>query len=226
MDSSEEAQPKLKYITLIMASAIVVSALVAGGGVYAYQKSQADTTQKDLQAQIDSLKSHVAESKSVMATATPVPSAMASATVTTSTKAVYSNTKYGYSFEYPSNSLQLTAGAGNTGDLVITPTAEGVNVSKKGDSVGNGVFYVSIPGIQLTPASIRGQFGATKAENLSVTATTIGGVSGYKAVISGDSSVVSNFYFIKNVAGTVLELTAVISSSDAQGVLGSFKLAK
>jgi len=80
--------PRPKSTAPAIIAAIVISALITGGGVYAYQKQQGDATQKDLQAQIDTLTAQVNSPKKVAATATPTPTPTPSPTASTSPKAV------------------------------------------------------------------------------------------------------------------------------------------
>ena len=56
MDFSEVKVLESNKLILTIIAAGLIAALVAGGGAYAYEKSQADATQKDLQAQVNSLK--------------------------------------------------------------------------------------------------------------------------------------------------------------------------
>jgi hypothetical protein len=60
----------------MVVAGVVVAALVAGGGVFAYEKKQQNDSNKDLQAQIDTLKAQLA--------ASPTPTATASATASPS----------------------------------------------------------------------------------------------------------------------------------------------
>jgi outer membrane murein-binding lipoprotein Lpp len=110
MESFESDAPKSNRIVPAVTAAVLVSALVAGSGVYAYQRRQADSQKNDLQAQIDTLKNQVEESKAVMATSTPLPTAMASATPTSSPASdatanwkTYRNNELGFTIKHPSN---------------------------------------------------------------------------------------------------------------------------
>ena len=60
-----------KNLILIIVS-VLATALVVGGGVYAFQRSQQATSQQNLQSQIDTLKSQLASANAV----TPAPSAV------------------------------------------------------------------------------------------------------------------------------------------------------
>ncbi|MEI6478185.1 MAG: hypothetical protein WCO52_04325 [bacterium] len=84
-----------------MAALILIPALVAGGGTYAYQRNQQTKSENDLQAQITTLKGKLA------ATPTPSPTASATAVIstpdtTTATWTTYTNATYGFTFKYPS----------------------------------------------------------------------------------------------------------------------------
>lgn len=114
LTSSQTAGNKL---VPIVTSSALIAALVAGGGVYAYEKSQRDTAQANLQSQIDSLKMQVATkaSSSPIATASPLATATPSATSSPSATAdptagwkTYTEQSAGITFKYPSD---LTAGS-------------------------------------------------------------------------------------------------------------------
>ena len=214
-----ETKPAARPIVIGVLAAVLAAA-ITGGSVYAAMHKRAADDKKTLQAQVDSLKTQVA----ALPTAMPVPSASPVATASPATQTTYTNTKYGYSFEYDATANDITASAGNSDAVAISPTAEGVNVFPTGTGVGKDIFMVSAPGIELTTAAIGGQFGATKKENLSITPVTVAGASGYKAHISGDASVVSDFYFLKNKAGTTLELTVAKNNDAASAMLTSFLL--
>ena len=74
---AEPVSKPTNFVPIIVGS-VLVAALAAGGGVYAYQKSQSDKTQADLQSQITSLQ----QAKTITASATPAPSAVPTSTTT------------------------------------------------------------------------------------------------------------------------------------------------
>ena len=140
MDSFETELPRPGRLVPSITIAILTLALVAGGGIYAYQKSQSDITKKDLQSQIDSLKNQVTESKKVFATSTPIdvssPSPVAIATTTTDTTSVlktYSNTSLGFSLKYPS-----------TMNAYFTSDTRTLSVDDATKSKPNSIFLISV----------------------------------------------------------------------------------
>jgi hypothetical protein len=135
----------------------------------------------------------------------------------------YTNSKYSYSFKYPTTE-KLTATSGTNDNATISATADAVNVFPSDKTVKDSIFKVSVPSIQLTEAAIKTQFSSEPSANITVTAATVGGVDGFKVVITGDTTVVSTFYFAKNTAGNILELTVLNASTDAKTMLTTFKL--
>lgn len=92
-------------LIIISLAGVLVAALAAGGGVYFYQKAKNDEAQKDLQAQINDLKSKVADSGQV-ANPTPTPTLAPTVTTTpnpTATWKIYASSTYNVSFKYPEN---------------------------------------------------------------------------------------------------------------------------
>ena len=96
----------------IVVSGVLVAELIAGGGVYAYQKSQNDKQEASLHSQIDILNSQLISSKQVGESATPGVTVSPIATVTpilqpsaapdaTANWQTYNNSSIGLSFKYP-----------------------------------------------------------------------------------------------------------------------------
>ncbi|MDO8444387.1 MAG: hypothetical protein Q7S80_02700 [bacterium] len=203
---------------------VIVTGGIVGYGAYYFVNKTATADKKNLQTQIDDLNKKITDANTALTAAQATTSTTATTDPTAGWK-TYTNSTYGYSFKYP-GTVNLTASLENSNNLAISATAAGVNVFPAGESVGNGIFYVSVPNIAFTTVAIKNQFGVTKAENITTTATTLDGASCYIITIQNDSSVVSKFYFVKNTSGTVLELTVVKSSTDAQKILSSFKITK
>lgn len=67
----EPVSKPINFVPIIVGSALI-AALMAGGGVYAYEKNQNDTKQADLQSQINALSNKVVTSQT---TSTPTPKA-------------------------------------------------------------------------------------------------------------------------------------------------------
>jgi len=200
--------------TGIVLGIMLIVAIVFGAGVYLYANNKTAKEKEKLNAQITELQNKISGAK----TATMPTDEIAN-------WKTYTNTKYGYSFKYP-DTVTMTASEDNSDNLAINPTADGVNVFPVGGNIGNGIFYISSLNIEFTTDAIKGQFGATKPEDITLTPTTIAGASSYKVTILGDSAVVSAFYYIKSPSGTVLELTVVNGNSDAQKILSSFQFIK
>lgn len=102
--------PSTRNPLIYMIAGVLIAALAAGGGVYAYQKQQSDTKTADLQAQIDTLTTQLNLAKASpvatvtpvgttpvstatpKTTATPVATATPASTATPATAATYSST--------------------------------------------------------------------------------------------------------------------------------------
>lgn len=102
-----------KLVPIIVCS-VLVAALAVGGGVYAYQKSQSDKTQADLQSQIDTLKSQARVAKAPIETPSPIipttqptdsptPTASSPTLTPATTSKTYTSTNTQLRFQYPSN---------------------------------------------------------------------------------------------------------------------------
>ncbi len=86
-----------KMIWLVIA-AVVITAIVVGGGVYAWQKSSLRSTEQSLQQQIFDLQSQIIDlQKSTEATATTT-------SPISQTWQKYQNSTYGFEFDYPADS--------------------------------------------------------------------------------------------------------------------------
>lgn len=110
MDTNTEeiivASPKKSNGLLISIISIIIVAIICGGVAYGYQAKNSDNDQKDLQAQIDSLKSEVALLK-----ATPTKTS----TDESASWKTLSSTKNGFSLKYPK---ELTAASPSmTGEI-------------------------------------------------------------------------------------------------------------
>lgn len=128
--------PSTRNPLIYTISGVLIAALVAGGGVYAYQKQQNDGKVADLQAQIDTLSAEVKVAKATptttatpvatatpaaVATSTPVATATPTATpalVSTAQWKTIQNSKYKYSVKYP---LDWTAQESSGGSLLLKP---------------------------------------------------------------------------------------------------------
>ena len=114
----EPQQAKSNLVPTVIAGIVIAS--IVGGGVYAYEKSQNDTKQADLQSQIDSLKMQIATKPSTtpppVATASPLTSATptpATADLTANWK-VYTLDEARISFRYPADWGAVTVLHGRT----------------------------------------------------------------------------------------------------------------
>lgn len=121
-DNSQSIVAKKSIVPAIV-SAVIVSALVAGGGAYAYERSQQTKQSQDLQSQIDSLKAQLATAQkatpapTIAPVATTTPTATANPTPTPTADATagwktYSDTSSGASFKYPTTWSAVGDGTG------------------------------------------------------------------------------------------------------------------
>lgn len=163
MEELPEAQSKStskKAILLIVAIALV-SAIIAGGVVYAYQKNQKEKQTADLQEQLDELKVQVARNSvaptpSPSATPTLAPSITPtpSPAATTITEAMIKNAEYSLAGlsagaqkvtlkdgAMSSATMNVTANHVLIGDFDSNGTAEGL-VEIRANFGGSGIFPV------------------------------------------------------------------------------------
>lgn len=131
----------------------LVTALVAGGGVYAYTRHQNTTDQQNLQAQIDSLKSQLASaSPTPTATATPTASATPSASPTaTSTSCANHLSAVLESGSGAAGTYYYTATLTNTGTQNCTLTSQSptlVPIDASGNELGKVVTAVGEPPVK------------------------------------------------------------------------------
>ncbi|MEI6477642.1 MAG: hypothetical protein WCO52_01520 [bacterium] len=111
--------------------AAVIAAALAGGITYAVQNKRSADSQNTLQAQVDSLKSQLAALPTAtplaVATATPTPTATPTATPDpTANWKVYTNTKMGFSFKYPTDwkvAVTTDETGGNSFNADLTPAS-------------------------------------------------------------------------------------------------------
>jgi len=201
-EGHQHATTSMKVVLLIFA-VVLIGAL---GYLIKATYGQEDTT--DYSA--PSVKSKTAETAS-------------GTTDETSATTTYTNSAHSYSFSYE-NSYKLTATQGDA-ETNASTSSESVSVKKSGES--DAVFSVTTTSLTtLNENSIKGDFGATKAENITVTSTTVGGKPGYKVTIANDSSVVSDFYFVATPSAKILRLTVAKNSSVAAKALSSFTFTK
>jgi hypothetical protein len=125
IDSLEEV-PKVKSLVPVVVSSVLISALIAGGGIYVYLKSISDKNQTDLQNQINILKAQVSASNAVTttptATATATPTASAQATANWKT---YTSNTYGLTIKYPNDWVTLDYSLYNKASIIglASPTS-------------------------------------------------------------------------------------------------------
>ena len=100
-DQKHTSTPKntLSIISVVLGA--IISALIVGSGVYAYERNRNTKTINDLQAQIDTLKSQVAlATPTPVATVTPIVSAAPTADPTAGWS-TYTSVNFPINFKYP-----------------------------------------------------------------------------------------------------------------------------
>lgn len=145
MEPNESTPIQKKNTLALILAAILIAALLAGGSVYVYEHSKQTKQNQDLQAQIDTLKSQVANTN-----ATPTPSAMPVASPTS--KAVLNltatqlmNTTYQNSSHKPVKLINGTAnfvfdsGTGKDGTPYSVEGSLSSDGTAFGDLDGDGV---------------------------------------------------------------------------------------
>lgn len=109
--------PKHIWITII---AIALTAIIVGGGVYAWQKSSLQSTEQSLQQQIKTLQSQIVSLQQVASPVTTTPETAQEPTQSTDEIAnwkTYENKELGFSFRYPASygDFQVSINNGATG---------------------------------------------------------------------------------------------------------------
>jgi len=97
MDEQMQTKKGMSGVTITLL--ILLTAVVFGGGAYAYVNNKATKEKNDLNAQITDLQKQVATSGATATTTTPNSST--SAIDETASWKTYTNDKYGFSFKYP-----------------------------------------------------------------------------------------------------------------------------
>lgn len=201
----------MKTWLLVLMTVVVTGGLV-GGGTYYYFNKKADKDIAALQKQIDTLRTEAgAEVETV---------AVADATADWKT---FNNTKYGYSFKYPKEVVLSTTEGGGIESAEEVDTKEQTKVATltKSDDANFHWSVLTQEGIKtISKDSLKNHF----ALDFRLDKIQIGAESGYQVVnITGDKSIVSNFYFVQNSQSTVFQITMTKDSAIAQKVLDTFK---
>jgi hypothetical protein len=184
--------PFFKRPLVVGISAAVVAVLVGGGAVYVYENNQNTTSQNNLQAQINSLKTQLATATSPTPTASPMtsdsptatstttPSPVATATPTpasTSTADIQSAQKVINTFlTYMTN-----AGSSSASTTDLTTDRSGVlNLFTPASTSAEKSDFAFLAGTDITAATSSGQYpdarilGGTNGFGYTVTNFTIG----------------------------------------------------
>lgn len=138
---------------------------------------------------------------------------------------VYKNSKFHYSFKYPSdyNTYKINDGDGPLVATISTEEDEHTDVASSVDK--NFLFGVSYTGKNdLEINSIKSLFGATNSGDIDFSHITIAGEPGFKLNFKKeDKSIISDFYFVKSPTGHVLEITVLINNSIARQIFDSLQ---
>jgi len=180
---------------------LVFAIMLVGGLGYLvwYQNTTSDTTEETT----------VTTKKTTGSTSTTT-------TDTTASWKTLTNTKYGYSFKYPTGAT-LVGTTGQEATVTSTALAGAVKVFPQGvvATTGNEIFSVNLYDFDVSAASIQEHLGTTTS---TITSVTVAGKSGFKYINTGDSS---TLYFLTNTAGTALEISVKNSNTEATSMLGS-----
>lgn len=130
---------------------------------------------------------------------------------------IYINSKYNYEFRYPSNMKIMSF--------------EGMGVYGKVDAQSDGVYLtgpdgdfvdVNIPNLSaLSPEKLREMFTTIPQKDITITAVSISGMSGYKVVIAENTT--TDFYFVNKPGEHTLDISVAKNSPLALGVLTTIK---
>ncbi len=150
-------------------------------------------------------------------------------------KTSYTNTKYKYSFEYPST-FEAKGTQGDAHLLPLTATVYGVYVippnssTKEGsfeNLTGRPIFSITLQGKDFSEAAVKSMFRPD--ETITVTSTTLGGANAYKATVQSSPSggtTTNTYYSVKTSTNDVMWLTVPNNNSDSTVILNSFTLTK
>jgi hypothetical protein len=213
IDSLEEV-PKVKSLVPVVVSSVLISALIAGGGIYVYLKSISDKNQTDLQNQINILKAQVSASNAVTttptATATATPTASAQATANWKT---YTSNTYGLTIKYPNDWVTLDYSLYNKASIIglASPTSAAylVNTQGKADDSSSLLYYLKTEkskdqgnsNVQDYAAIKIGQYDGYKVQQ-----PNIGGVVFYYIEHSG------HVYIFELESGTTEVVTQILAT--------------
>ncbi len=140
---------------------------------------------------------------------------------TITTRKTLANTKFDFSFKYPSNNT-VSGITGSDGQSADPAVAEVDNVFPKGvmTSPENAIFSVAVFNYEVTAASIKEHLGTSTSV---ITPITVAGKNGFKYVNPGDGE---TLYFLTNASNTSLEITVKDNNADAKNMFDSFELTK
>lgn len=131
----------------IIVGSVLIAALITGGSVYAYEKSQNNTLQTNLQNQIDNLKKQISTTNTPQATPTPLSTIQPTNSPTTPPGAnldptanwkTYNSNVYGLTIKYPSDWVTLDYTTHNKSSIVslASPTTAAYLAKKNGSEGG------------------------------------------------------------------------------------------
>ena len=140
----ETSQPTPSYMVPVV-SAVLITALVVGGGAFAYAWSRKTASEKDLNAQITSLQTQA--NAQAAATPTPAPTTQPSPSASPTAASKYSTLKSerGFSLEYLTGSSFAKAvsagGVLQTVYTILTPDTTEAGVSNQGTTTISNLSY-------------------------------------------------------------------------------------
>ena len=235
-----EVSHRISPVPAIVAS-VLIAGLVAGGGVYTYERTKQTKANDELQAQINTLKNQVAVQQAT-STPSPTPPAQATATPVVDKYAdwhTYENAAHGYSIKYPSDWAESNEFKQGADDLVLSSAQRTADLKRMaghgGDPAPNFILrYYASP--QALPGYTNGdelsnatsvtewldkqiQRGEGDGYIFSYKAKTVAGYDGYEAQQSsiGDSTY---WYIQKN--GHVYAFD--FDDDDVRQIVDTFKI--
>jgi predicted ribosomally synthesized peptide with SipW-like signal peptide len=199
MDEQMQTKNGMSGVTVTLL--ILLTAVVFGGGTYAYMNNKAVKEKNDLNAQITDLQKQVATSGATATTTTPNSST--SAIDETASWKTYTSSKYGVAIKYPND---WTAK-----EKSVKETVEDTTSTDFVEFTQNGRAY-QVEGADQAPVIIgfrasNGQTGyeiaVSKKDNETVSKATVDGVEGGKLA----NHVATTVYVVKSGIATSISLT-------------------
>ena len=199
--------------------AVLLSAAIFGGGIYAYQNNKVSKDQKALKNQISVLEMQKANLEkqvagSINSADTANPTSITSNTVAEETTdwKTYENSACFYSFKYPAATI-LKSWTGQGEDSPITIDATVVNV------YGSGTGYI-VEISHLSTSHTMTDYIKSNWKDKTMVETVVAGTNGYKVEVDN-----VDYYFVEK-NDKKMQINVVKNNSIASKIFATFKFSK